>query len=161
MLNRIFPERLDNHYRGHRLAIWLLIPIVLVKLMIGANSILNTRLVATSADGIPLGSFDAAGAEAVVSLFALLGLFHLLLGLQGALVLIRYRAAIPLFFLLMLAQQVASRALALAHPIASSGASSAGFGSAIVLTLLAMTLVGLVLSLLGRGYRAAALLGRA
>ena len=153
MLNRIFPERLDNHFRGHWLAIWLLVPIVLLKLMIGANSILNTRLVATSADGIPLNSFNAGGAEAVVALFALLGLFQLLLGLQGALVLVRYRAMIPFMYLLLLVQQLGSRALGLARPIAESGASSAHLGSAVVLAILAMTLVGFVLSLLGRGYK--------
>ncbi len=150
MLNHLFPERLDNRYRGHPLAIWLLVPIVLLKLMIGANSILNTRLVAASADGIPLNSFGAAGAEAVVSLFALLGLFQLLLGVQGAVVLVRYRATIPLMYLLLLAQQLGSRAVALARPMAESGASSAHLGSAVVLAVLAMTVVGLVLSLLGK-----------
>ena len=149
MFEKIFPRQIDNTYRGARFALWLLAPIVLLKLMIGANSILNTRSVAITADGIPLGSYDAAGAQAVVSLFALLGLFHLLLGLQGAVVLVRYRALIPLMYLLLLIQQLCSRALLLAHPIAESGASSARFGSAIVLALLAMTVIGFVLSLLG------------
>lgn len=156
MLNRIFPRQFDNHYRGHWLAIWLLAPIVALRLVIGTNSILNTRFVATSADGIPLSSFDAAGAQAVISLFALLGLFQLLLALQGVVVLIRYRAMIPLFYLLLLIHQLGGRALALAHPIAQSGASSAQIGSAIVLALLAITLAGFVLSLLGRGPLAAA-----
>lgn len=150
MLNCIFPERLDNHCRGHPLAIWLLVPIVLLKLMIGANSILNTRLVATTADGIPLASFNPAGAQAVVSLFALLGLFQLLLGLQGAVVLIRYRAAIPFMYLLLLVQQLGSRAVGLARPIAETSAASAHVGSAVSLAILAMTLIGLVLSLLGK-----------
>jgi hypothetical protein len=150
MLNRILPERLDNHYRGHWLAIWLLVPIVVVKLVIGANSMLNTRFVATSADGIPLDRFNAGGAEAVVALFALLGLFQLLLGLQGVVVLVRYRAMIPLMFLLLLIQQVGRRALALAYPMAESGVSSARFGSALVLAILAMTLIGLALSMVGK-----------
>lgn len=144
MLDRVFPQRFDNAYRGHRLAIWLLIPIVVVRLIMGANSILFTRAIATSADGIPLGGFNAGGAEAVISLFAVLGLSLLMLALQGVLVLIRYRAMIPFFYLLLLVQELGPKALALAHPMARSGA---GTGAAFVLAMLAMTLIGLVLSL--------------
>src|SRR5665213_3048103 len=104
MLTRIFPQRLDNHFDGYRLAIWLLVPVVILKLVIGGNSMINTRHVATTADGIPLASFNAGGAQAVVSLFALLGLFQFLLGAQGVLVLIRYRAMIPLMYLLLIVQ---------------------------------------------------------
>ena len=32
MLNRVFPQRFDNNYRGHKLALWLFIPIVLMNL---------------------------------------------------------------------------------------------------------------------------------
>jgi hypothetical protein len=32
VLNRILPERIDNRYRGHRLALWLFVPIILQKL---------------------------------------------------------------------------------------------------------------------------------
>jgi hypothetical protein len=37
VLGRIFPKQLDNNYRGHALAIWLLVPVVLMKLIIGVN----------------------------------------------------------------------------------------------------------------------------
>lgn len=147
MLDRIFPQQFDNAFRGHRLAIWLLIPIVVLRLIMGANSILITRAVATSADGIALSSFNAPGAEAVLSLFALLGLSLLMLALQGVLVLIRYRAMIPFFYLLLLLQELGPKALALAHPMARSGA---GTGAAFVLAMLAMTLIGFVLSLANR-----------
>jgi hypothetical protein len=155
MLNRIFPLRLDNHFRGYRLAIWLLIPVVILKLGIGGNSMINTRHVATTADGIDLASFNAGGAREVISLFALLGLFQFLLGAQGALVLIRYRAMIPLMYLLLIVQQLGSRALNLAHPTASSAAAGAHFGSALTLAILAMTLAGFALSVIGKGYSTA------
>jgi len=148
MLSRIFPKQIDNAYRGHWLAIWLLVPVVLLRLVIGFNSMAFTRMVATTADGIPLDSFGAAGAEAAVSLFALLGLYLLLFALLGAVVLIRYRAMIPFMYLLMLIQQLGSRVLGLLHPIARSGVSSAQTGSALVLAILAATVVGFVLSLL-------------
>jgi hypothetical protein len=66
-------------------------------------------------------------------------------------VLIRYRAAIPLMYLLLLVQQLGSRGVGLVRPIARIGPHP---GSAVVLAILAMTLVGLALSLLGKGYSA-------
>ena len=150
MLNRIFPRQIDNNYRGHWLAIWLFVPVVLMELAMGANSIINTRLVAMSADGIPLDRYGTGGADAVIALFALAGLFRVLLALQGVVVLIRYRAMIPLMYLLLLILQLGSKALLLVHPVARSGVPSAQLGSAFILAILAMLVIGFVLSLLDR-----------
>ena len=106
MLARIFPNQFDNTYRGHWLGLWLLAPVLLARLAIGLNSTLNTRTVAESADGIPLDTFGAAAANTVVSLFALSGFSFILLSLLGILVILRYRAMIPLMYLLLLIQQL-------------------------------------------------------
>ena len=57
MLNRVFPQRFDNNYRGHKLALWLFIPIVLMKVGISLSSIFDTYNVVRSADGIPMDAF--------------------------------------------------------------------------------------------------------
>jgi len=145
MLNSIFPKQFDNAYRGHRLAIWLFIPVVLMELGVGANSIINTRTVAMSADGIPLDRYGAGGAEAVIALFAIAGLFRVVLALQGVVVLVRYRTMIPLMYLELLILQLCSKALLLVNPIAKSGVSTAQLGSAFILALLAMLLIGFFL----------------
>jgi hypothetical protein len=147
ILSRIFPKQFDNAYRGHWLAIWLLVPIVLGKSAMGINSIINTRMVAMSADGLPLDSYAGGGAEAVVTLFSLWGLSNLLLGLQGVVVLIRYRAMIPFMYLLLLVQQIGGKALVLMHPFARTGVFTAQLGAGFILALLALTLIGFVLSL--------------
>ena len=152
MFNRIFPRQFDNAYRGHWLGLWLFVLVALAKLAMGANSIINTRFVATSADGIPLDSYTAGGAQTAVALFALLGLFNLLLGIQSVVVAIRYRAMIPFMYLLYLILFVGSRALALVHPIDRSGATTFGssgisIGPAFILAIAAVTLLGFVLSL--------------
>lgn len=147
MLDRLFPKQLDNQFRGHRLAIWLFVPVVLMELAMGTNSILNTSTVAMSADGIPLDRYGGGGAEAVIALFAIAGLFRLLLALQGVLVLIRYRAMIPFMFLLLLVVHLGSRVLLMVNPVAKSGVATATLGSAFVLALTAMLLVGFALSL--------------
>ena len=74
MLKQILPQRIDNTYRGHPLAVWLFIPVVVLKTGIALGTIFNGRGAAQSADGIPLDSFGASGAEAVVALFAIWGL---------------------------------------------------------------------------------------
>lgn len=150
MLNRIFPKEIDNAFRGHWLGLWLFVPILALRLVIGTNSIINTRTVAMSADGIPLDSYGTAGAEAVIALFALLGLYVLIFALLGVVALIRYRALIPFLYLVMLIQQLGTRVLSLIHPIATSGSSDSQIGSAVIYGILAMTAIGFVLSLLGR-----------
>jgi hypothetical protein len=72
MLNQILPQTIDNECRGHALALWLWIPVVVMKAGIAVGTIFNGRSAAQSADGIPLDTFGASGAEAVVALFALM-----------------------------------------------------------------------------------------
>jgi hypothetical protein len=48
MLNRIFPKAFDNVFRGHWLGLWLFVPVVLLKLIIGVNSVRDPREIASS-----------------------------------------------------------------------------------------------------------------
>lgn len=150
MLDRIFPGQFDNRYRGHRLAVWLFAAVVVMELGMGANSIINPRTVAIEADGIPLDRYGAGGADAVIALFAIAGLFRVLLALQGVVVLVRYRAMIPLMYLLLLILHLGSKALLAVHPIEKAEVSTAPLGSAFVLALMVMLLIGLVLSIVHR-----------
>lgn len=148
MLGRIFPKQFDNVYRGHWLGLWLFVPPLLMELVIGVNSIFLTRYIATSADGIPLERYSNGGAEAVIATFALLGLCRVLFALLGVVALIGYRAMIPLMYLVFLLLQLGSKAILLVNPIAKSGAASAHSGSAVILSLLSLLVIGFVLSLL-------------
>ena len=145
MIERIFPSRIDNVYRGLRAGLWVFGLIVLIRLAMGANTMINTRSIAEGADGIPLDSYGAGGAGAVIALFALLGLSKLVVGLLGLVALVRYRAMIPLILLLMLAEHGAGRLLALARPIVRSETAAPGF--TINMALLGLLLIGLLLSL--------------
>jgi hypothetical protein len=147
MFGRLFPKQIDNAYRGHWLAIVLLVLVLLMKLVICYQAVINTQLAAQTADAIPLGSFGAAGASAVLTLFKLWGWDNFLLDLLGVGVLLRYRALIPFIYLLQLAEQLGRKALLLAFPI-TSGSSPLPFN--IGHALLALLLIGFVLSLLDR-----------
>ncbi len=150
MLNRIFPKQFDNVYRGHWLALVLLAILLVVRLLIAARSMAFAHDTALTADGIPLESFGASAAAAVVQMFSLLGLHIFVQSLIGVVVLIRYRAMAPFFYLVLLFQQLGVKILHFVYPEMPSAASTAAPGAIVSLSILAVTVVGLALSLVDR-----------
>lgn len=142
--NTLLPDRPADRYDGRKAALWILALIILLELAIGFRSVFAAAAVATSADGIPLSSYPAAAARTVVSLFALLGMSRLVLGLLGVVVLARYRALVPLTFALLLLDALGRRLVLGYRPIARSGGAG---GSAVTLLVLGLVLAGLMLSL--------------
>jgi hypothetical protein len=150
MSSPLLPRRADNEYRGRTVALWIFGLVVFVKLAMGLNSTLNGRSVASTADGIPLDTYTPAGAQAFVSVFALLGVAHVVLGLLCVLVLVRYRALVPLMFAVLLLEHLGKRLVVRLLPIERIGAPPA---SVINLALFTLMVVGLALSLWGRAGR--------
>ena len=143
-MGQFLPARMNGGYRGHPAALWILGLILLATCVISFNSIAIGRTVAEKADGIPLSTFSAAGADAVLSLFALWGISQLALRLFAVLILLRYRALVPLTYAVLLGEALARRAVLLAKPIASS-AGAPGFPINVVLIALMTTGLGLSL----------------
>ena len=54
MLNLLFPKRVDNAYRGNRLAPWIFALVVLLKAYVSLYAVFNGPFMASSGDGIPL-----------------------------------------------------------------------------------------------------------
>jgi putative Mn2+ efflux pump MntP len=150
MSSPLLPRRADNEYRGRKVALWIFGLVVFVKIAMGMNSTFNGRSVAGTADGIPLESYTPAGAQAFVTVFALLGIAHVVLGLLCVLVLVRYRALVPLMFAVLLLEHLGKRAIHQWMPIERTGTPP---GTVINLALLALTVVGLALSLWSRRVR--------
>jgi len=144
MFNQLLPQRIDNTYRGHKLALWLFGLLLLMKIAMSLNSIFNGYSVATSADGIPLDTFTPAGAQAVISLFAIWGLSHFVICLLCILVLIQYRSMIPFMFALLLLEHLSRKLILHFLPIVRVGTPP---GFYVNLVLLALMIVGLALSL--------------
>jgi hypothetical protein len=142
---RLFPVRLDNEgYRGRVAALWLFAVFLVLKAIMGVNGAINTRVIA-SGDGIRL---DEGGAETILLLFRNLSLANLPLVAIGAVVLWRWRAMVPFLYLVLIADQIVRRLVALANPIARTEAGAVGVW--INLGLLALLVAGLVLSLWSR-----------
>jgi hypothetical protein len=148
MIARLLPRQADNTYCGHKAALWLLVLFLLMKVGIAVVSIFNGHDAASSADGIPLDTFTPAGAHAVVTLFALLGIAILMMCLMSILVLVRYRALVPLMFSIFILEHLSRKLALLLLPIEREGGSS---GSMVNLVILVILVAGLGLSLWQRG----------
>ena len=146
MFSRLFPQRIDNDYRGYTIALWLFGIVVLLRTVIGVNSILISHEVATSADGIPVDTFDAEAARAFLLIFALGGLRLLMLSLIGVVVLIRYRAMVPMLFALLVIEAMIRKVIVELHPIVRTRAP----GPAMNVALSILMVLGLALSLAHR-----------
>jgi hypothetical protein len=149
MLRRLFPVRLDNEgYRGRVAALWLFALFLLVKAIMGVNGAINTRAVATGADGIRLDGLGEGGAETILLLFRSLSLAQLPLVAIGAAALWRWRAMVPFLYLVLFAEQIVRRLAAPANAVARTEAGAVGMW--INLAIFALLFAGLVLSLWSR-----------
>ncbi len=149
LLRRLFPRQFDDRFHGHRLALWLLGLYLALKLAMSVRSILDAAAVAAGPDAFPLDRYGADGAEAVLMLFALNAFGQLVLVLFGLVALLRYKAMVPIVYLILLLDQGGRRVVSAAYEIQRSGSTSGGVY--IILGLMVILASGLLLSLIGRG----------
>lgn len=148
MLSRLFPRQFDNDYRGYTIAIWLLVPIAILKLAMGCNTIFNTTWVIENADRVPLADYGPKAAHLVIFLFQSWGLGLALMSLLGLIACLRYRSMVPLAYLILLAEDAGRKLLGLLSPLElAPGGPSPSFGTMVNIGLIAALLIGFVLSL--------------
>lgn len=144
MLERLFPAQADNQYRGLRPGLWLLFPVVLLKFVMGFNSVINTARIAHDADGIPLESFSAEAARTVVELFALVGFSNVLIALICIVVVARYRSLVPAAWFFLLVDGIGRRLIDVFRspgPIADPALLLSVLMAALILAGMAMSMV--------------------
>ena len=144
MLHDLFPRRLDNGYRGSRLALWLFGLVVALKGTQSLAILFNGYSTARGADGIPLESFAPEVAQTVVAVFAQGSLWRLFFCLVCGLVLLRYRNAVPLMFALLALNYLAAQLVFRLVPLPRVGEP---VGPLVNFLLFVAMLVGLGLSL--------------
>lgn len=148
MFDELLPRRLDNEYRGSKIALWLFGLVVAMKSTQSLAIIFNGYATARDADGIPLDSYTPAIAQTVVAVFAQGSLWRLFFCFLCVLVLFRYRNAVPLMFALLALNYLAAQLVLRFVPLLRVGAP---VGPLVNLILFAVMLVGLGLSLRRRG----------
>jgi len=153
MLNQLLPPRLDNTYRGRKLALWLFGLVVLIRSIQSVMIIINRYSIARSADGIPLETYPAAAAQTILALFAISSLNRLLISLVCVVVLVRYRSAIPSMFVILALGYLVGEIILRFIPIVRVGTPP---GPIVNLIMFALMIVGLALSLWKRSDQATA-----
>jgi hypothetical protein len=143
MLERLLPRTIDNNYRGHPAALWLLGVYTLLKIAMSINVMFNSREVLMRADGIPVDTYPAAAAQTIMAFFALFGFFHLLLTAMQIGTLVRYRSFIPFMYVILIVEAVGRRTLFYFRPFPRVASQA----TAINVALLVMLVIGLAFSL--------------
>ena len=144
MISQLFPRSADNTYHGHKPALWLFGLVIVLRVVMSLNSVLNTHTTARYADGIPLHTYTAAGEQAAASLFAMMGLYSFVICLACIMVLIRYRSLVPIMFALLLVQVLGAKLVLHFRPIVRIGTPPAIYVS---LVLIALIVIGLAFSI--------------
>jgi hypothetical protein len=144
VIEKILPPRIDNTYRGHKLALWLFGLVLFVRITQSVVVIVSGNSVARSADGIPLETFGPAAAQTAVALFGLSALNRLFILLLGVLTLVRYRSAVSLMFVVLMLNYLAGQLLLQFVPLVRTGTPP---GPLMNLALFGLMVIGLPLSL--------------
>jgi hypothetical protein len=140
MIDRLLPRQADNDYRGSPIALWVFVAVTMMTL---ARSLIHMFAAdggAQSIATIPLDSFTPNGAASVILIFALWGLSQLLMGLIYVVVLWRYRALIPLMYLLMIFEYAMRIVLGALKPIETVGTAPGAVGDYVLVPLAAVML---------------------
>lgn len=147
LLARLFPQPIDNTYRGYKIALVLFGIVVFVRALQSVLIIVNGHSIAQSADGIPLDTYPAAAAQTIVAIFAIASLNRLFISLICAVVLVRYRSAVPLMFVVLALIYLGGQLIVRFVPIVTAGTPP---GPILNLVLFCLMIVGLALSLFER-----------
>jgi hypothetical protein len=147
VLNRIFPRQFDNAYRGHWLALVILALLLFLRLAQMGLTLADPVLVMRGPDGILFDTFNQPAQAAFTYVFRLLGLLNVIVCLIGVLALVRYRAMVPLIYLVLVLLFGGQKIVGLLYPIPRAPEAP---GALIVFGMIAATLLGLFLSLLER-----------
>ena len=147
MFDRLFPQPINNKYFGSTIALWLFGLIVFVHILQSVMVIANGYSIAQSADGIPLETYSAAAAQTILAIFMVSSLRRLIISLICAVVLFRYRSAVPLMFVVLGLSYLGGQVIFQFVPIVRVGTPP---GVVVNLIMFGLTIVGLALSLCRR-----------
>lgn len=154
IIHRIFPKDLNNHYSGKKIALYVFYALTVFTLWRSQHHLFSADGGAQSIATIPLDTFSDNGAAAVIGVFGLWGLSQLIIGMIYLVVSLRYRAMVPLMYLLMFVEYFVRAAyFPIFKPIPTAGTAPGAVGN---LPLIVLSLIMLVLSLLpSKGARTA------
>ena len=138
ILDFLLPRQVDNHLRGSQIPLYFFAVYTAVSTVRSCIHLLAPDGGAGSIAGMDL---SVAGASGIVSAFALWGSAQLLLAFVQMLVVIRYRALVPLFYLFLIAEILLRMLVGHMKPVSFAHTPPGAVGNWIVLPLVLLMLV--------------------
>ncbi len=135
MLQRLFPKVIDNQFSGHPVALYVFFALTALTLWRSQHHLFAPDGGAQSIATIPLDSYSIGAASTIIGIFSLWGLSQLLLGLIYLIAALRYRAMIPLLYLLFVVEYVIRLGIGFAKPIETVGTAPGSIGNLIFIPL--------------------------
>lgn len=150
MFEKLFPQPIDNKFRGHPLVIWVFFAMMILTIGRSLAHIFLPDGGAQSIATIPLITYPGDASMVVIGMFAQWGLTQLMFGLLYVLVLWRYRSLIPLMWLFIFFEWTGRLLIGFYKPFETVDTAPGAVGNMIFPVL---ALVMLFLSLQGRTVR--------
>jgi len=145
ILANLFPRKITNDFPGLKIALCAFYLLTALTLWRSQHHLFADDGGAQSIATIPLDNYSDSAATTIIGVFALWGLSQLIVGLIYLIAVIRYRAMIPMLYLLSLVEYLVRIFYIPAYkPIETAGTAPGAVGS---LLLAIISLVMLVLSL--------------
>ena len=142
IIERIFPKELNNDYKGYKFVLYVFFALTVLTLWRSQHHLFSADGGAQTIATIPLDTFTTSGAAAVIGVFGLWGLSQLIIGMIYLIVSLRYRAMIPLMYLLMFVEYfVRTVYFPLAKPIPTAGTAPGATGN-LPLMIIAFVMLG-------------------
>lgn len=147
MWQRLFPLQADNNYTGSIIAKWVFVLITLMTLVRSGIHMFAADGGAESIATIPLNTFSANAAAAVILIMALWGLSQIIMGILYLIVLWRYQSLIPLMYVFIIVEYAMRIFLMHIKPVHVTGTAPGHVGNYVMVPL---AIIMLILSLLSK-----------
>ena len=144
-MSRLFPQTLDNSYRGNKLPLYFLYLLTIVTIGRSLAHMFLEDGGAQSIATISLDNYSLEASDVVIHIFAEWGLTQFLFGVLYVIVLWKYKILTPLMYLFIFIEYTGRLVLTMYKPIILESAAPGGVGNYIMIPL---ALIMLVLSLL-------------
>jgi len=140
----LFPKQITNRFPGQKIALYFFVPLTGMLIFRSCMHLMAPDGGAQSIATIPLDSYSDGAAANIIAIFSQWGLSQLLLTLLYLLVLIRYRALIPLFYLFFAVEMFGRLAVGHYKPVITLE-TAPGAASNMPLLIAALIMLGLSL----------------
>jgi hypothetical protein len=144
LLQRLLPASANAEFTGRPLALWALYPVTAINLWRSQHHMFAPDGGAESIATMPLSSYGPGAKANIIAIFAQWGLSQLLFGLVMLVVAVRYRALVPLVWLLLCLEYAGRQGLGLIKPVHTVG-TAPGAAANPLLLLLALVMLALAL----------------